>query len=104
MKQALLNLVRNGLEASKQGGQIIISGKIENRFYVIGIADSGSGIPEDIRSQIFDIYYTTKKEGTGMGLPIVYKIVQSHHGTIEMESQEGKGTTFHIRLPLEEQV
>ena len=102
MKQALLNLVQNGLDATPPGGCVRITGNITGGYYVISVSDTGSGISEENLHKIYDLYYTTKKEGTGMGLPIAYQIVQSHGGDIDVESQEGQGTTFKIRLPLEE--
>ena len=104
MKQALLNLIQNGLDATSSGGHIRITGEVMDASYVISVSDTGSGISMEERHKIFDLYYTTRKEGTGMGLAIVYQIVQSHGGEVDVESQVGKGTTFQIRLPMEEQI
>lgn len=101
MKQALLNLMQNALDATAPGGTVRITGHAVNVHYVISVSDTGSGISEQNLHKVFDLYYTTKKEGTGMGLPIAYQIVQSHGGDIDVESQEGQGATFRIRLPLE---
>ncbi|MDZ4384000.1 MAG: ATP-binding protein, partial [Nitrospirota bacterium] len=78
------------------------SRKEENdRSYAsINIGDTGTGIPEDIRGKIFDPFYTTKVQGLGLGLTLTQRIVESHSGQIEVESREGKGTTFIINLPL----
>jgi len=103
MKQALLNLVQNSIDATPPGGQITIRGRIEGNYYVISVSDTGSGISDNDKDRIFDLYYTTKKHGTGMGLAIVYQIIQNHKGTIEFETFPGQGTTFFIRMALEEQ-
>ena len=73
--------------------------KVKNEISVT-IKDSGPGIPKENISRIFQPYYTTKKKGAGLGLAIAYRIVSDHRGKIEVQSQEGKGTTFVVRLPL----
>ena len=67
---------------------------------VTEIRDQGSGIPADAQEKIFELYFTTKKEGTGIGLAQTYQILQWHYGSVDFESVEGKGTTFRLRLPL----
>jgi two-component system NtrC family sensor kinase len=68
---------------------------------VVRISDTGHGIPHDVRQRIFEPFFSTKKDkGTGLGLSISYRIVQDHGGRIEVESEEGKGTTFIVRLPI----
>ena len=64
------------------------------------IGDCGTGIPQDVQEKIFELYFTTKKDGTGIGLAQTYQILQWHYGSVEFESREGKGTTFRFRLPL----
>ena len=102
LKQALLNILQNALDATPRNGTIRIAGEKEHKKYVVKISDTGAGIAEDNYHKIFDLYYTTKKDGTGLGLPIVYQIIQGHNGEIDFESKIGKGTTFKIKLPLEE--
>lgn len=102
MQQALLNLLQNSLDATPAKGQIRLSSRILGNQYEICVADTGSGIPEENRKKIFDIYFTTKRDGTGMGLPIVNQIIQQHNGEIFVESNKKEGTVFRILLPLEE--
>ena len=73
------------------------------KFFTISVRDTGTGIPEAIRSKIFDPFFTTKPvgQGTGLGLAISYGIVQDHHGSIEVESEEGVGTEFIVKIPLD---
>ncbi len=99
MKQVFINLFRNSIDATNQGG------KIEIKFYkaegksVFEINDTGSGISKENLKKIFDIYFTTKSTGTGMGLSIVRQIILQHEGTIDVESNIDKGTKFIITLP-----
>jgi signal transduction histidine kinase len=102
MKQALLNLLQNSLEAVGEGGRIHLSGKKDKNDYIVEVLDDGPGIPPEQRNKIFNLYYTTKSNGTGMGLPIVYQIVRAHGGEVSVESRPGEGTLFRIRIPLEE--
>lgn len=101
MKQALLNLLANALDATSEGGRIELRGRLNGNEYWIEVSDTGRGIADSDRSRIFDLYYTTRPEGTGMGLPIVQQIVQGHGGKIDVESEAGHGSTFRIRLPAE---
>jgi signal transduction histidine kinase len=100
IKQALLNVVLNGIQAMPQGGQLTISARREENAAVAEIGDCGTGIPQDVQEKIFELYFTTKKDGTGIGLAQTYQILQWHYGSVEFESREGKGTTFRFRLPL----
>ena len=102
MQHALLNLLQNSLDATPADGQIILSSQFNENQYEIRITDTGHGIPEENRKKIFDIYFTTKRDGTGMGLPIVNQIVQQHNGEIFIEPNKEQGTIFRILLPLEE--
>jgi signal transduction histidine kinase/HAMP domain-containing protein len=100
IKQALLNLVKNALEAMPQGGTIAISTGREEDAAVITVRDNGPGIsPEDL-PLIFEPFFTRKGAGTGLGLSITQRIVEEHHGRIAVESTKGKGTTFIIHLPM----
>lgn len=102
MKKALLNILRNAVEATPSGKKMWIEVKErrDKKEINIKIMDSGSGIPKENISKIFQPYFTTKKKGSGLGLAIAYRIVSDHRGKIEVKSEEGKGTTFIIRLPL----
>jgi diguanylate cyclase (GGDEF)-like protein len=99
--QVLLNLVKNGLEAMKENGIITIRLMIDEQdhYAIVEIEDTGKGISETEISQIFNPFYTTKNSGTGLGLSICHKIIQDHHGKIEVHSILNKGTTFRIYLP-----
>ena len=100
LKQALLNVVLNGAQAMASGGLLEVELSDGTRWASIQVRDQGPGIPDDIRPRIFDLYFTTKKEGSGIGLAMTYRIVQMHHGQIDVESKPGSGTTFVLRLPL----
>src|SRR5581483_7461392 len=99
-KQAVLNLVVNAIEAMPNGGELRFEASANEDNAEIRISDTGSGIPPEVRDQIFRLYFTTKKEGSGIGLAMTFRIVQLHDGTIDFTSEPGKGTTFTIRLPL----
>ena len=100
MTQVVLNVLRNALEATPRGGTIRLTPSVTPEELVIIVADSGSGIAPDVFPKIFDPYFTTKSDGTGLGLPIAHQIVTRHGGEITLESTEGAGTTVTIRLPL----
>ncbi len=102
MKQAILNIVLNGVQAMPHGGDLTISAKRRGDVIITEIRDQGTGIPPDLQEKIFELYFTTKKEGTGIGLAQTYQIMQWHYGTVEFESADGQGTTFRLRLPLSE--
>ncbi len=100
LRQALLNLALNGCQAMPRGGTLTMGAALEkDRRVALKVEDTGSGIPAADLDRIFDLYYTTKPEGTGIGLSIVYRIVQLHGGEIEVESTEDRGTTFRLLLP-----
>ncbi|MBE1446992.1 ATP-binding protein [Paenibacillus sp. OAS669] len=100
MLQLLLNLIKNAFEAMPDEGLVRIRLTKDKDHAVIEISDTGQGIPEHELDQIFLPFYTTKESGTGLGLSICHKIVQDHEGTMEVESQIGKGTKFTITVPL----
>ena len=102
VKQALLNIVINGVQAMPAGGTLHVSARREGDAAVIEVRDEGGGIPAEIRDKIYNLYFTTKKGGSGIGLAMTYRVVQLHHGSVEFESEEGKGTTFYLRFPLPE--
>ncbi len=100
LKQALLNLVMNGIEAMPKGGELGLDTRVDGDEVEIRIADSGVGIPPDQREKIFQLYYTTKPAGSGIGLAMTFRMVQLHGGKIDFTSQPGQGTTFSLRFPV----
>jgi signal transduction histidine kinase len=114
LKQAALNVIQNGAQAMPEGGTLTVTLEEEGRggtngdrlrlpglkTAVLKIADEGPGIPEEIREKIFDLYFTTKSGGSGIGLAMTYRILQLHHGGIEVQSSIGHGTEFRLRIPL----
>jgi signal transduction histidine kinase len=100
LKQAMLNIVVNAMQAMPEGGELRFDSIAGEEFAEIRISDTGAGIPPDLRDKIFRLYFTTKKEGSGIGLAMTFRIVQLHDGTIDFTSEPGKGTTFSIRLPI----
>lgn len=99
MKQAILNVVINGVQAMPQGGRLTISARREGGAVVAEVRDQGGGIPRDTHDKIFELYFTTKKDGSGIGLAQTYQILQWHYGSVDFESVEGTGTTFRFDLP-----
>lgn len=102
MKQAVLNVVVNGVQAMPNGGILTIAARRDDEMVVLEVKDQGTGIPSDLRDKVFELYFTTKKSGTGVGLALTYQILQWHYGSVDFESAEGKGTSFRLRLPLAE--
>ncbi|MFZ3339434.1 MAG: ATP-binding protein [Terriglobales bacterium] len=101
MKQAILNLVINGVQSMEKGGTLTIAAFREEENIVGEVRDQGAGIPSDAREKIFELYFTTKGDqgGSGIGLAQTYQIMQWHYGTVDFESVVGQGTTFRLRLP-----
>jgi len=102
VKQAVLNIVINGAQAMPDGGTLHVSAAREGETALVTVRDEGHGIPADIRDKIFNLYFTTKKGGSGIGLAMTYRVVQLHHGSVEFETVENGGTTFRLRFPLVE--
>jgi signal transduction histidine kinase len=109
LKQAVLNVIQNGAQAMPEGGRLDVILEEERagstngtggRAAVLRIADQGGGIPEEIREKVFDLYFTTKSGGSGIGLAMTYRILQLHHGSVEVQSKLGVGTEFRLRIPL----
>src|SRR6266404_4009898 len=102
LKQAFYNIIKNALQAMRSGGILRIRTEANSTHVIISFIDSGRGIaPEEI-GQLFEPYFTTKENGTGLGLMIVQRIVREHGGTIEVESDKDRGTTFRVKLPIHE--
>ncbi len=102
MKQAILNIVINGVQAMAQGGRLTLSARREEGVVLTEIHDTGGGIPKEVQEKIFELYFTTKKDGSGIGLAQAYQILQWHYGTVDFDTVEGQGTTFRLRIPLSE--
>lgn len=101
IKQVFINIIQNAIDAISENGQISISlGALNEQELEIRIKDNGLGMPEKVRAHIFNLYFTTKAKGTGIGLSIVQRIIYEHGGVITVESEPGKGTSFTIKLPL----
>ncbi len=99
LRQAVTNLFINAVDSMPDGGNLEVELNCVHDSAVINIKDTGHGIPDDIKQKIFYPFYTSKQKGIGLGLAIVQKVVVSHGGSIEVDSQEGEGTTFRISLP-----
>ena len=100
LRQAISNLVKNALEASSPGQSVHISTQQSDGMLKIIVEDSGAGIAGEQLSRIFDLYYSTKDMGTGVGLALTHKIIADHNGSIEVSSELGKGSKFEIELPV----
>ena len=101
LREALVNLVLNAVDAMPKGGAIRFSAESNAETFALRISDTGIGMPDDVRKRCFEPFFTTKgKRGSGLGLAMVYGIVTHHGGQITVESEKDKGTTFAIRLPL----
>ena len=83
-----------------EGGTLEVTLEEKQRSAILRIADQGPGIPEEMREKIFDLYFTTKSGGSGIGLAMTYRILQLHHGSIEVQSKAGQGAEFLLRIPL----
>ena len=100
LKQAVLNVIQNGAQAMEQGGKLEVVLEEGGKNAVLRVIDEGPGIPEEIREKIFNLYFTTKSEGSGIGLAMTYRILQFHHGSVEVKSEAGHGAEFLLRIPL----
>jgi signal transduction histidine kinase len=100
IKQALLNVVLNGVQAMNNGGILTMVAHQFDATAAIEVRDQGPGIPPEVRDKVFNLYFTTKKTGSGIGLAMSYRVLQLHNGAIEFETEVGRGTTFRLVLPL----
>jgi len=98
MKQVILNLAKNAVEAMPNGGNLLFAGSTDTKAVTLEVTDTGAGIPGEV--DVFEPFFTTKSFGTGIGMTIVRQILAAHGGGISYTSQVGKGTTFNIQLPL----
>ena len=101
-QQALLNLMKNAMQAMTRGGTLTLQTGENNEAAWVSVGDTGGGIPQEQINRIFEPFYTTKKQGTGLGLMIVQRIVRAHNGGIELDSHVGRGTTFRVWFPLKD--
>jgi len=99
MRQALVNLCRNAIEAMPDGGSVDLLTRTRGDDVVLEVIDTGKGMDEKTRSQMFQAFFSTRSGGSGLGLPTVRRIVEAHHGRISCDSEVGKGTRFTITLP-----
>lgn len=101
LQQVFLNLLTNSCHAMTRGGRLIVRTFADPNYFIVEVEDNGHGISKENISRIFDPFFTTKQpgKGTGLGLSISYRIVKEHDGTIEVESKEGEGTKFIVKLP-----
>jgi signal transduction histidine kinase len=104
LKQAILNVVVNGIEAMPTGGRLRLGVERAGEEWVVRIADEGHGIRPELRERIFDLYFTTKEEGTGIGLAMTFRVIHMHNATIDFASEVGRGTTFWMRFPAVEEL
>ena len=100
VKQAVLNIVVNAIEAMPEGGRLTIESGVRGDHAEIRIADTGAGIPPEVRDNIYNLYFTTKPQGSGIGLAMTFRIIQLNDGRIDFTSEPGKGTCFTVELPL----
>jgi signal transduction histidine kinase len=102
LQQVLINMLKNGIEAMKDGGQLSLGLYQEGHFGVYQISDNGIGMTRDEMKRLGTAFYSLKEKGTGMGLTVCYQIVERMKGKIEVESEKGVGTTFRIYVPISE--
>lgn len=100
IKQAMLNLMINAVHAMPGGGELILTLGADPEWAIIDVIDTGPGIPSETVEKIFEAYYSTKKGGTGLGLPMAKRIAEAHGGTLGVKTDQGKGSDFTLRLPL----
>lgn len=100
--EAFWNLIQNAIQAMPRGGSLRLTAgwNRSNHEVIVEVADTGEGIAKENLGRIFDYYFTTKEKGAGLGLPLAYKIIEGHGGTISVQSQPGRGTTFRVTFPL----
>jgi two-component system, NtrC family, sensor histidine kinase HydH len=99
LNQVLCNLVQNAVQAMPHGGRIRLRGSVGCHHAIMEVSDTGPGIPEAVRPQMFQPFFSTKREQTGLGLSICRKLVDQMNGRLEFQTDEGQGTTFVVRLP-----
>jgi signal transduction histidine kinase len=102
LQQVFMNLMLNGIEAMKDsGGELTVRSRLQDSQLLFSISDTGVGLPRDKGDQIFSAFFTTKTQGSGMGLAISRSILESHGGRLWATANDGRGATFHFTLPTE---
>jgi signal transduction histidine kinase len=101
LEQALLNVVRNAIQASPRGGEVVIAATADGSDVVFSVSDQGAGVPQKDREAVFTPFFTTKEQGSGLGLAIARAFVEAHGGRIWVEPGRGGGAVFRVRLPIE---
>jgi signal transduction histidine kinase len=104
LRQAILNLVKNAMEALSRGGALTIESRCDGEAVTIAVSDTGGGIPIEVAERLFEPFFTTKPQGTGLGLSITRQIIEEHGGDLGWHNREGAGVTFTIRLPIKRSV
>jgi signal transduction histidine kinase len=99
LQAAVVNLMRNAKEATPPGGEVLLSTVREPGHVLVRVTDTGAGIAEELQGRVFEPYFSTKKAGTGLGLPTVRRVVEEHGGTVTLQSEPGKGTQFTLSIP-----
>jgi signal transduction histidine kinase len=100
INQTLVNFFLNAIQAMEPGGTLSVETTQEKSIVCIHIRDTGCGLSEEQKKHIFDPFFTTKESGIGLGLSVSHGIIQEHQGSIHVESEPGRGTVFHVELPL----
>jgi signal transduction histidine kinase len=100
LRQAVLNLVKNGLESLSRGGELVLASRLVDGAVEISVSDTGPGIPADVAHKLFEPFFTTKPQGTGLGLSIARQITEEHGGQLSWKDRPGGGAVFAIRLPV----
>jgi signal transduction histidine kinase len=100
IKQALLNVILNGVQAMSDGGTLRVAARRDDAAAIIEVRDQGGGIAPEIRDKVFNLYFTTKRSGSGIGLAMSYRVLQLHNGALDFVTEMGSGTTFRLVLPL----
>lgn len=99
LQAAIVNLLRNAKDATPAGGEILVTTSRDDGYVTIRVIDTGAGMAPEVQARVFEPYFSTKRAGTGLGLPTVRRVVEEHGGMLTLQSEVGKGTQFSLRLP-----
>ena len=101
LREVFINMINNAMDAMPDGGSISFSTKSDKNTIFVSVSDTGKGMSEEVKGKIFEPFFTTRRpHGTGLGMSVSYSVIKNHFGRIEVESEEGKGTTFNISFPI----
>jgi signal transduction histidine kinase len=100
LRQAVVNLMKNGLEALSRGGELTLSSRRDGDHVEISVSDTGAGIADEVARRLFEPFFTTKPQGSGLGLSITRQITEEHGGELRWENRPGGGVRFILRLPI----